>query len=407
MNARSLLVPAALAAAAPLACRDAPSGFVPTEVSEPETVINRVTFSSGDDRFPNWSADGQSLLYSAEGFGDLPDTEGLLLRIPAAGGPADVLFPVAQTVTGAERRFFAPADNPVDDRVAYVHVIRTLPGTLCGNVPQDETVFEDGGSEPNITRCTPEIELQPLPRLARVAIRVRRPGTSGIVESDPTITIDFAGRVLDTTRMQFGILGFFIVDLHPFHRLFNEEGTLPVRPSWSPAGDQLVLSDGLNLLLWRPGESVADTIPGTFDGISPSWSPDGAWIAFSQLERGAQSFNTCQHFTLQEGLEVLNCIEDRTEWTILRRRLVIVSPDGSERMDLTEGEEPAWDPTGRVLFFRRGDRLWRYDLDSGSEDPIVGTIGGRDPAVSPDGRSLAFSRPDTEDEHDIWIADLP
>ncbi|MEE9208121.1 MAG: hypothetical protein V3U67_07095, partial [Gemmatimonadota bacterium] len=82
-------------------------------------------------------------------------------------------------------------------------------------------------------------------------------------------------------------------------------------------------------------------------------------------------------------------------------------PDGSERLDLTEGEEPAWDPSGRVLFFRRGDRLWRYDLDSGQEEPILGTVGGRDPAVSPDGRRLAFSRLDAEDEHDIWIAELP
>ncbi|MEN8143528.1 MAG: hypothetical protein ABFS14_01135 [Gemmatimonadota bacterium] len=411
MNAqrRSFLVPAAMAAAvaAPLACRDAPGGFVPTEASGPESVIDRVTFNQGDDRFPSWSADGESLLYSAEGFGDLPQTEGLLLSIPTVSGPSEVLFPVVQTVTGPERRFFAPAASPTDDRVAYVHVIRILPGTLCGNVPVDESVFEDGGSEPNITRCSPNVTLDPLPRLDQIAVRVRRPGTSGIVESDPTLAIDLPGRVQDESRMQFGIRGFFIVDLHPFHRLFNDEGTIPGRPSWSPTGDQLVLSDGLNLLLWRPGENTADTIPGTADGISPSWSPDGAWIAFSQLERGPESFTTCQHFTLQDGLEVLNCVEDRTDWPILRRRLVIVRPDGSEPTDLTEGEEPAWDPTGRVLYFRRGDRLWRYDRDSASEEPVLGTVGGRDPAVSPDGQWLAFSRPDSNDEHDIWIAELP
>jgi Tol biopolymer transport system component len=89
--------------------------------------------------------------------------------------------------------------------------------------------------------------------------------------------------------------------------------------------------------------------------------------------------------------------------------LVLVRPDGTGRVELGEGEDPAWSPDGAHIYVRRGDAIVRLTRAGGSPTPIAGTARGRAPAVSPDGSRLAFSRAkpsQTELDYDIWVVSL-
>lgn len=163
-----------------------------------------------------------------------------------------------------------------------------------------------------------------------------------------------------------------------------------------------MLSDGLRLLIWRPGDTEATPIPGTDDGVHPAWSPDGEWIAYTYLERGASRAFECS------CVDLLGTVvrQERAVFDIEARVIRLTRPDGSERIDLTEGEEPAWTPDGSTLVFRANDQLWRIGRDGSGLAPIPGTAGGREPAVSPDGRLLAFARRAENGMHDIWVVSL-
>ena len=92
-------------------------------------------------------------------------------------------------------------------------------------------------------------------------------------------------------------------------------------------------------------------------------------------------------------------------YTIGRRALVLVRPDGSEQRDLGEGEHPVWSPDGETLYFRAADRLWALDVDGGARREIPGTLTGREPAISPGGGRLAYSRAGAGGA-DIWVLRL-
>jgi Tol biopolymer transport system component len=198
--------------------------------------------------------------------------------------------------------------------------------------------------------------------------------------------------------------GVWQIDYLPFQRVYGEEGTLVFRPSWSPDGERIVFSDGLNLSIWNPGSGAVEAIPGTADGVTPAWSPTGEWIAFTRLERRGSQSHFCQHFVPMG--DTVACAEQRTDHEIGRRILTLIRPDGSEILELGDGEEPAWAPDGSVLYFRRDDRIWRHDLREDEPTAIAGTEAGREPEVSPDGTKLAFARREAGGAHSIWIATL-
>ena len=365
-----------------LSCRDATLPF--EAVDRPDDtgrVPRQITFSARDDRSPAWDPAGDAILYATHGFTPFGDAPGVLLRVPSGGGAADEVFPRLQFPGGPEDWFASPA--PHGGVVAWMHLWAVRAENLCAQT----TII-----------CVPEGETAgTAPRLAEIRLRVRTPGGEG-VEGDPELSISLEGvTVLDPGIQRFR------VEMHPFQELFHAEGSAVFRPSWSPAGDRLVFSDGLRLLVWAVGSGQAVAIPGTDDGVQAAWSPDGEWIAFTRLERGAPRAFECAHWTPLGPV----CTQDRVEYPIADRIVTLARPDGSEVVTLAQGDDPAWTPDSDRLVFRRSGRLWMIGRDGSGLTDLPDTEGGREPAVSPDGTELAFARLDpTLMTHDVIVVGL-
>ena len=171
--------------------------------------------------------------------------------------------------------------------------------------------------------------------------------------------------------------GFFRIRYHPFQRLFHEENPPLFRPSWDPGGSRVAFSDRLRVLLWDLASSHAEAVPGTGDGVSPAWAPSGEWIAFTRLLRGDPIAATCTH----SGFLGPVCRQERVDYAIRDRRIVLVRPDGSETRELGRGEDPAWTPDSGRLVFRRDGGLWSVPLGRGGRRPRFPTPNG--PASPP------------------------
>lgn len=368
-------------------CRDSVDPFIPDDRPGVATGSSwRLTYSPVDDRAPSWGHSGDTLFYHRPGTGALPPSPGVLVAVPFRGGEARPALPAVQTPGGVRRRLAAPALSPDGARIAFAELSSAYDRNPCGS----------GDTPPT---CSPLSWTSTVPMIRKVVLRARVRGSTGPPEDDPGVDVDFDGRRFDRTRAPEGVTGTHVIEVHPFHTVWREEGTPFHRTSWSPDGSRIVFSDGLRLHLWTPGEGGAAPVPGTDDGVSPAWSPDGGWIAFTRLERLDSRFTRCEVVIF--GFPV--CAEEQTVWEIGRRTLTLVSADGSRLRALGPGQEPAWGPDGATLYYRREGRLWRVRADGTGAGAIPGTDGGRDPAVSPDGRHLAFARQMPDGQHDLFV----
>ncbi len=372
-------------------CRDAPEPFLPPEPEPPTARAWRLTFNPGDDRAPTWSTDGQRVIYTAAQFEDTAATPGMLLSIPFQGGAALRVFSDVQTDTGPPRWLTTPAADPAGERLLFAQIIRIFGETICGEWVIDcDATFR------------PE---HPAPLLAQVTLRVRRFDATNDLNDDPSTDIEFEGRFFDGIPNPVGVPGVWQIQYFPFHQAHVEDSTQIYRPSWSPDG-RVVFSDGLSLRIWDPVNGSVMEVPSTGDGVTPAWSPDGEWIAFTRLERLGSQSGFCRHLLIAGADTLIACAEQRTTYATGRRILSLIRPDGSDLRELDDGEEPAWSPDGGVVYFRRNDAIWRLSLAGGEPTPVPATEGGREPAASPDGRRLAYARRDVEGKYDIWITSL-
>jgi Tol biopolymer transport system component len=146
-------------------------------------------------------------------------------------------------------------------------------------------------------------------------------------------------------------------------------------PSWSPDGARLAFvsdRDGRSdiWVIDRDGSNAINLTQDDAKDHSPSWSPDGQWIAFASLR-------------------------DELYW-----ELYLMRPDGSDVQRLTWWEDasdlyPTWSPDGtRLAFASKRDGNWEiYTMDRDGSNLVRLTSDPADdtnPSWSPDGSRIAF-----------------
>jgi Tol biopolymer transport system component len=188
---------------------------------------------------------------------------------------------------------------------------------------------------------------------------------------------------------------------YPFHRFYNIYKDPFFRPAWSPDGQTVVFSDGLNLYRWQVGTPAATVIANTRDAVWPAWSPDGQTIAFTRLLRLFDAQMDC--FCVNSKGEVTALYETTLYQNPGRiGRLVVMNADGSNMRVLGDGTAPAWMPNSRNVIAARSEGLYFIDVTNAAATLIPNTEGGTEPAVSPDGTRLVFARATANGSHDIW-----
>ncbi len=349
-------------------------------------AVTRLTSSPGDDRTPSWSAGSDSVYYSAQNPSILPGQPGALMAVAREGGPAAPILTNVQSSGSEARWLVSPAVFAADDMIAYAEI-----GPLW---------------EPGLPVC----EIQQLglacvgpvadtvPPLKQVWVRVRDLQATGPIDDDPALLVFLSG----VSRGSISLPTTFVVHDYPFQQLFKDERVLVFAPSWSPDGQRIVFSDGLQLFIWTVGEEAAEAIPGTEDAMAPAWSPDGERIAFFRVERTGSINGACVRIAFGDVV----CEMERTIYTLGRRVLALIRPDGTGLTDLGEGEDPAWSTDGATLLFRRDGQIWLSNPDGSDASPIPFSEDGREPALSPDGRHLAFSKLTSRGDYDIWVIAL-
>ena len=155
--------------------------------------------------------------------------------------------------------------------------------------------------------------------------------------------------------------------------------------SWSGDGKFLAFNErkpGALRDVWilPRGGAPAPFVLTAFDEWSPAFSPDGRWLAYCSNETGRNEVYV-QPYPGPGG-----------KWPI--------STDG--------GTEPAWSPSGKELFYRRGEQLISvavqpvpdFTATAGRvlfEAPYETIVGGRNYDVTPDGQRFVMIRRDASD----------
>jgi dipeptidyl aminopeptidase/acylaminoacyl peptidase len=370
--------PLALALALAVAltgCRDGRAPFAPRDRLASDTAGGlRLTYDPRNDQSPAWSTNGDSIYYTSW---DLDEE---------IAGQAS-LYVIAVQDNGARETVRLPRD-PVNGVGAAVTRDR-----IAFSIP---SIFPVARICTGVQFCA--VPRPVYPRLLSVRYEFRtRPGVPQLADSVlilPLSGINGPGN---------GPIAQYQTFLHPFQRFFVEDRGYPLRPSWSPEGRRLIVTNGLRLSIWAPGQPLA-SIPATDDGVYPAWSPDGVWLAFTKLERGPVSTGSCSYADVPEG--PITCATGWTAWTTARKWLALVRPGALDVRYLSDGVAPAWSPDGTRLYFQRSDAIWSINLDGTNAAPVPNTEGGIEPAVSPDGTRLAFARASPSGDFDLWVVRL-
>jgi hypothetical protein len=372
-----------------LACRDRVEPYQPVDRPQNPASPVRLTYSPDDDRTPGWSLNGDTVYYSAESepeevFPAWTPREWTLMKQLRTGSAAEIVLPNVQSPDSrTEHWLTSPALDPASMGLAFIEISELWAPHTC------PLSFGPPSCSPQLNE-----EQSRQPPVREIKVIARRLEATHALDEDESVTIQVAGKEGVQTA---------IIHYHPFQRLFADQGAVVFRASWSPDGERLVFSDGLSLYTWRVGNGTAEPVPNTEDGAWPAWSPDGAWIAFTRIERAGSTDSFCRYTDI---MGAVICTQERTDYLVGPSVLSLVRPDGSDLRELGEGSEPAWSPDGASLVFRRGNTIWSIGTDGTNAETIPGTEGGREPAISPDGSYMALAILSDDGDYDIWTIAL-
>jgi dipeptidyl aminopeptidase/acylaminoacyl peptidase len=385
-NAISAIVAVCIGASA-AACRDGVSPFVPVQVDSGPDSPKQLTFSADFDLNPTWSANSDTVFYSAANFYDHP-APNTLLQIARTGGIADLLSPGIDP--HRVNTFLLPVLSPDRGRLAYVSLTAPLPQSNCSFTPPDDRAS-----------C-----LNTEPVIAEGSLRIRPVASAGEGYYDTHVTIPFKGA--DTLR-SLAVLTTYHQNLFPYQAAFVKSHDMVFRPSWSPDGGRIVFSDGLMLRTWDGVAATSEVVPNSNGGVSPAWSPNGDVIAFSRIVVDDSTIVACQCTDPVNPPGPSDSIPHQIRWFyhVASTSITVMDPSGANAVELTEGSEPAWTPDGQTIYFTRGGNIYRIPRTGGDATVVANTQGGRSPSISPDGKWLAFARFDADDSNsDIWVIRL-
>jgi hypothetical protein len=370
------------------ACREGVAPFSPPQIDRGPESPRQITFSAFPDVNPSWSAGSDTVYYSTPNAYDFPQAPRSLLRIARGGGLADLLAPTIDPRSA--NALVLPVMSPTHDRIAYVRLGYMLPPAVCGP-PGPLPAADCLGTEP---------------LLDTAYLRVRPVSAINESELDVTTPIPFQG--VDPARARGGATS-YLQHAYPYQVAFTKSNDLVFRPSWAPDGSRLVFSDGLMLRTWNGTTPTSDVVPNTSDGVSPAWSPTANRIAFTRMIRGDSVLVRCVCWDppVPPGRDDPFPVHNRWFYELERNVVTLVDPDGSNAVELVDGNEPAWSPDGSTIYFTKDANIYRVPASGGTPVKIEGTQFGRAPAVSPDGKWLAFAKYSADDRNaDIWVIRL-
>jgi eukaryotic-like serine/threonine-protein kinase len=153
--------------------------------------------------------------------------------------------------------------------------------------------------------------------------------------------------------------------------------------SWSPDGQLLAFMEvnpttGVDIMVLRLGDrKVQPFLRTPFNETSPRFSPDGRWLAYISDESGRFEIYVQPY----------------------------PGPGGKWQISTEGGAEPVWNPNGRELFYRSGDKMMAVEITTqpsfsagkskvlfeGRYQPTPATLTNYD--VSPDGQRFLMLKP--------------
>lgn len=366
-------------------CRDGIAPYAPQE-DAPRGDTYQLTYNPTRDFAPTWSGSSDTVFYTTAHFPATP-FQTTLIRVGLPGRSASLLAPNAQPDSSLSH-VAAGVESPDRSRIAYLHIPLIDERSRCG------TISAPPGQPPQVCALTE-------PKLTSGFLRVRARTDLTRATSDVKTDITFAGAALTPVASTSAP---YEQRVYPYQMSYRSRGEFLSRPSWSPDGNRIVFSDGLNLRVWQPSQSESIVIPNSTDGVTPAWSPTRDEVAFTRIIRVDSTSVVCG--CVVDGADV-NPVINRWIYTVSRRVITVIQPDGSRAVEIGEGEDPAWSPDGSMLYFATPAGIYRVSRAGGTPVAVPNTEGGRSPAVSPDGKWLAFTRAD-QDLRDInvWITRL-
>ena len=160
------------------------------------------------------------------------------------------------------------------------------------------------------------------------------------------------------------------------------QGTGNVDPVWTPDGKRIVFKGNRNRLFWQPSDgsgSVEEltSVELSANNIPGSWSPDGQELALTQdlatrkiwilplkdrkprLFVESPSYEAAPRFS-PDGRWIAYASTESGRLEIYVRPYP--GPGGKWQISTEGGAEPVWNPKGRELFYRNGQKMMAVDF---------------------------------------------